>query len=42
MESLSEETTSEFAVTFVRKLNFLPRFFGSGAPCPRRLRRNHI
>ena len=34
-EGLSEET-SEFAVTFVRKLNFSPRLFGSGAPYHRR------
>jgi hypothetical protein len=34
-ESLSDET-SEFAVTFVRKLNFSPRLFGSGTPYHRR------
>ena len=34
-ESLSEET-SGFAVTFVRKLNFSPRLFGSSAPYRRR------
>ena len=37
MESLSEETsTSEFAVTFVRKLCFSPRLFGCGKPYHRR------